>query len=306
MPDLSFTPTTNAVAIPTIIAQQTIKQLKGFLNLARTVAKDTDYEKSFSVGDTLSIVKPGVLTASRKTAGQEIVTQNASASKVDVTLDQHWYVSFTQEDITKMLQKPDLQADYATSAAIALSEKIEGFLLDLHPNIENTTTFNASSEANAVASMIAMRSYFSRKKVPVAEQRFAYLDVSIIDKLLSYERFTRLDATGKSEGLLDGAVSRLYGINLFESQMVPSTGSPVAYHNLAYTRNGMVLVNRPMPLDGNGRGVKQSLFNDAETGVSLRLTESYDDKLMGVKMTMDVLFGGKVVDQRRVLEVESF
>ena len=302
----TFTPTTNAVAIPTIIAQQTIKQLKGYLNLARTVAKDSDFEKNFTVGDTLTITKPGTLVAQRKTPGTAKSTQNATATKVSVTLDQHWYVSFTEEDITKMLQKPDLQADYAQSAAIALAEKIEGFLLDLHTTMTNTDTFNSSTEANAVASMLRLRSFFSRNKIPTGEQRFAYFDTSVIDKLLSYERFTRLDATGKAEGLMDGSISRLYGINIFESQMVPTTGSPVAYHNLAYTRNAMVLVNRPMPLDGNGRGVKQSLFTDPDTGVVLRLTEAYDKDNMGVEMTMDVLFGGLVVDNRRVIEVESF
>lgn len=302
----TLTPTTNAAAIPTIIAQKTIAQLKGYLNLARTVAKDTDFEQGFSVGDTLTIVKPGALTARRKTPGTPKVIQNSTADKVSVTLDQHWYVSFTQEDITKSLQKPNLQDDYAESAAIALAEKIEGFLLDLHPTMTNTDTFNSSTEAAAVASMLRLRSFFSRNKIPVGEQRYAYFDTSVIDKLLSYERFTRLDATGKSQGLMDGSISRLYGINIFESQMVPLTGSPGAYHNLAYTKNSMVLVNRPMPLDGNGRGVKQTLFNDPDVGISLRLTEAYDKDNMGVEMTMDVLFGGKVVDNRRVIEVESF
>lgn len=306
MPDLSFTPTTNAVAIPTIIAQETIKRLAGYMNLAKTVAKDTDFENSFSVGNTLDIVKPGVLTASQKTAGSEIVTQNPTATKVSVSLDQHWYVSFTQEDITKMLQKPNLQMDYANDAAIALAEKIEGYLLGLHAAIANTVTFDATSETTAVASFLRIRSFFARKKVPTGETRYAYLDTSIIDKLLSFERFTNQDKFGTNQGVVEGSIARLYGINIFESQLVPVTGSPVAYHSLAYTRNGMILVTRPMTLDGNGRGVKQTLFNDPNTGISLRLTESYDDKLLGVKMTMDVLFGGKVIDDNRILEVESF
>lgn len=294
------------MAIPTIIAQQTLKQLKGYMNLAKTVAKDTDFENSFTVGDKLSINKPGVLTASQKTPGSEIVTQNATATKVDVSLDQHWYVSFTQEDITKALQKPDLQADYANSAAIALSEKIEGSLLALHPSITNSVKFDATSDTTVDASLRLIRSRFSRNKIPQQETKYLYLDTSVIDVILGVSRYTAVQNIGDGNAIIEGAVRRLYGLNIFESQLVPLTGSPGAYHNLAYTRNGLIIVSRRLALDGNGRGVQQSYFEDAESGITMRLTESYDDKLLGVKMTMDVLYGVAICDTRKIIEVESF
>jgi hypothetical protein len=137
-------------------------------------------------------------------------------------------------------------------------------------------------------------------------QKFAYLDSSVVSKILTVDRFTRFDATGQAGTILEGRVARIHGFDIFESQMIDKTGSPAAYHNIVYARPGIVLTTRPLPLDGNGRGAVQSYVNDEDTGVSLRITESYDTELLGVKMTMDVLFGGKVVDNRYVVEVESF
>jgi len=302
----NFTPTTNAVAIPTIIAQGVIAKLPGYMNLAKTVAKDTDFEGAFNVGDTLSISKTGALAAQQKTAGSAISTQSPTATNVDVTLDQHWYVSFLQEDITKMLQKPDLQASYADDAAIALAEKIEGTILALHPSLTNTVTFDATSDDTIDSSLMLMRSWFAKKKVPYTTPKYAYLNTTVIDKLLAVDKYASVDYNSDKSAVVDGAIKRLYGINIFESQLVPTSGSPVAYHNLAYTRNGLILATRPMPLDGNGMGARQRLFNDPNTGISLRLTETYDSDYLGVKITMDVLFGTAILNNDFVVEVESF
>ncbi len=302
----TFTPTTNAKAIPTIIAQEVIRLLPGYMNLAKTVAKDTDFESSFNVGDTLTITKTGSLEAKQKTPGTAIVSQNPTADGVDVKLDQHWYVSMLQEDITKLLQKPNMQAAYAEDAAITLAEKIETFILALHPTITDSVKFDASSATTIEASFLLLRERFARRKVPAMMPKYAYLDTSVINKLLSVDKYSRQDAVGNNDAIVEGAIRKIYGFNIFESQLVPTTGSPVAYHNLAYARNGICLVTRPMTLDGNGRGAVQRLFNDANTGISMRLTESYDTQELGTKVTMDVLFGGKVIDQKYVTEVESF
>jgi hypothetical protein len=306
MSETPFTPTTNVKAIPTIIAQGVISKLPGYMNLARTVAKDTDFEGAFNVGDTLNITKTGALTAKQKTPGSAIETQAPTATDVSVTLNQHWYISFLQEDITKMLQKPDMQASYADDAAIALAEKIEGVLLALHPSMTNTVTFDGTSATTIDASLMLMRSWFAKKKVPAATPKYAYLNTTVIDKLLAVDKYASIQYNDSKDALVEGAVKRLYGINIFESQLVPTSGSPVCYHNVAYTRNGLILATRPMPLDGNGMGARQRLFNDPNTGISLRLTESYDDDYLGVKMTMDVLFGVNILNNDFVVEVESF
>lgn len=304
----NFTPTTNAVALPTIIAQEVIRLLPGYMNLAKFVSKDTDWTgKDFATyGQTLDIVKPGSLTVQSKTAGTSLTPQSATATKVSVTLNQHKVLDILEEDITKLLQKPNMQEEYARNMAILLAEDVESYLFSLHPNMTQTVTFDATSATTVEASFLRLRSKFARNKVPQSMVKGAFLDTSIIDELLKIEKYSRGDYIGNTEAVNLGAIRRIYGINIFESQLVPTTGSPVAYHSVATTPTGLVLVNRPLPLDGNGKGVRQTNLVDPNTGLSFRLTEGYSQGDLGVRMTLDVVYGAAVCDVTKVIEVESF
>lgn len=305
MPDLSFTPTTNAAAIPTVIAQKIIGQLAGYMNLAKTVSRDTDWEQSFRYGDTLKIDKTGALTAGQKTPGSAVVTQNPTLNSVNVSLNNHWYVSYTQEDITKALQKPNVLDAYARDAAIILAETIETKIAALWTSATSVVSMDYTSATTIESSFLNLRARFARNKVPATMTKYAYLDTSVINKLLIVDRFTN-KATVGGDAIVQGAVAKVAGINIFESQLVPTTGSPVAYHSLAYTPSGIVYAPRMLALDGNGRGAVQTMFLDENTGTPLRMTESYDTELLGVKTTFDVLFGTALVDQRHVNVLESF
>lgn len=304
----TFTPTTNANAIPTVVAQETIRLLPSYMGISKFVSKDNDWTGSdfASYGDTLDIVNPGALVAKIKTPGTQIEAQNPTADKVSVTLDTHTYISILQEDITKLLQKPDLQQKYAQRMAIVIAEKIESSIYALHPQITNTITFSpVSTEAEIDAAYRRLRTKFARLKVPKSEDKIFFQDSSITDNILSVAKYTSGDYVN-NKALVEGALNRIHGINNFETQLIPTSGSPVAYHNLALTKWGIVLASRPMPLDGNGRGAKQSIVVDPNTGLAFRMTEAYDYKEMGVALTLDVLTGVAIADVNQIIEVESF
>jgi hypothetical protein len=111
---------------------------------------------------------------------------------------------------------------------------------------------------------------------------------------------------GKAGVIESGALMNIYGLNVFESQVVQVSGSPVAYHNLAYTKNAFVLATRPLPAVPAGHGAVSTVIQDPDTNVGLRVVSSWDTDLGGMKITLDLLFGVAVLDQRRVVEVESF
>lgn len=299
-----FDNTTNAAFIPTIIAQKALGRFASYMNLAKTVARDADYTTAVE-GATIQVPKRGTLTANSKSAGSSVTKQNPTATNVSVTLDQHFEVTFLLDDVTKVLQNQDTQDGYATDAAIALAEKVETYIAGLHPSITNTITWDRTSTTTKTNQLLALRKRFVDNKVPKLEEKYLYLDASVINDLLAEPNFTQQQTIGSAESLLTGAIMKLYGFQIFESQNVAYTGSPGAYHNLAYTRDAFILASRPLPQDGNGAGVIQTTVINEDIGMGLRATMGYDKDLQAMQLTLDILFGASILDTRRVVELES-
>jgi len=297
--------TTNAQMIPTIIAQKALAKFGSYMNLAKTVARDFEFTAA-KEGAVLSIPKRGTLTANDKVAGSEFTPQNPTATNVTVTLDKHKEVTIILDDVTAVLENQNSLEGYAEDAAIALAESVETALSALHPSLTNTVTFDATSDATKDASILGVRKFFSDQKVPKLEQKYAYVDSTVINELLEVDKFARADALGKAGVIEDGALLNIYGINFFESQNVGMSGSPVAYHNMVYTKNAFILASRPLPDVPAGYGAVSVVINDPNINLGIRVVSSYDAKLGGMQITLDLLFGVAILDQRRVVELESF
>jgi hypothetical protein len=223
-----------------------------------------------------------------------------------VTLDQHYEVTLQIDDVTKVLENQDSMQGYAEDAAIALAEKIETAIAAKHAEITSTVTFDTTSASTMENSFLTARERMALAKVPVTERKFAYLTPSVITKLLQIDRFTRADAYGKAGVIAEGALGRIGGIDVFESQLVQTSGSPVCFHNMIYTKNAFVLAARPLPAVPAGYGAVSTVIQDPDTNMGLRVVSSYDANKLAMQITLDVLFGVSVLDTRRVVELESF
>lgn len=297
--------TTNAKFIPTIIAQKALGRFASYMNLAKTVSRNFDWTPA-TVGETINVPKRGSLSANDKVAGSVYTLQNPTATDVSVTLNKHKEVTFVIDDVTKVLENQNTRDGYAEDAAIALAEAVETEIASLHSSLTNTITFDATSDATKNSAMLGIRKFFVDQKVPKMEKKYGYFDGTVINELLEVDRFARADALGKSGVIESGALLNIYGIDIFESQVIQVSGSPVAYHNLAYTGNAFVLATRPLPAVPAGHGAVSTVVVDPDTNVGIRVVSSWDTGLGGLKLTLDLLFGVAVLDQRRVVEVESF
>lgn len=300
--------TQNAQFIPTIVAQKALGAFASYMNLARTVAKDFEYTTARE-GQTISVAKRGALSANQKSSGSAVTLQQPTATNINVTLNQHWEVSFQIEDVTRVLENQNTLEGYALDAAIPLAEKVENTIAALHPSITNTVTFDATSTATKISSLLNLRKRFVDNKVPKLEQKYLYVNSTVLNELLEESQFTTAQNMGTArnqvEGNDDNGNLKLYGFNIFESQVVNTSGSPVRYHNLAYTRDAFILAFRPLPQDGNGHGVVQTVVQNSDIGLGLRSTMGYDKDQLGMQLTLDILFGASILDTRRVVELES-
>lgn len=295
---------TNAKFIPTIIAQKALGRFAAYMNLAKTVARDFELTPT-TVGETVRVAKRGTVSANDKTAGNNFTRQNPTATDVAVTLDQHKDVTISLDDVTKVLQNQDTLAGYAEDGAIALAEAVESKLAALHPSITNTITFDATSTATKKASLLNLRKRFVSNKVPKLETKHLYVEPGLYNELLEEADFTQLQTIGTPAGTTDASLFRLYGFEISESQLVETSGSPVRYHNLAYTRNAFVIASRPLPSVPEGYGAVSRVVNNEDIGIGLRVLSSYDPRIGAMDITLDLLFGVAILDERRVVELES-
>lgn len=322
MAQLVFDTTQNAVFIPTIIAQKALGRFASFMNLAKTVARDFDWTPA-TQGQTIQVAKRGTLVANDKTSGNVFTLQNPAATNISVTLNKHKEVTFALDDVTKVVQNQDTQEGYAEDGAIALAESVEQAIAALYPSVNSVIDLIVTNASTIDTSLLNVRKYFANQKVPMLEPRFAYVDPSVINTLLNQDKYSRYDALGQflnqyanqqpdvagsalGSPIVEGKLLRIYGIDIFESQNVQTSGSPVAYHNLVYTRNAFILASRPLADVPTGYGAVSAVIQNEDIQMGLRSLMHYDADLGAFKLTLDILFGVSVLDQRRVTLFESF
>lgn len=305
-----LTTITNADAIPTIIANKALGKFASYMNLARTVTRDFEVA-SANEGDTIQVTKRGAVTANTKAEADDVIVQNPALSTVPVTLDSHFEVTFRMSDVLKAVQQKGVEAGlegYADDAALALAESVEQALVNLYASLTATPiSWDGTSLATKKAKLLAIRKYFVGQKVPATLQRYLYADSNLVGDILEEDSFTSYQSTGSGEQFETGQVTRpLYGTKPFESQLVPVTGvGPFVHHGIAYTKGAFVLASRPLPSVDQGLGVVTSVAQNEETGIGLRVVRSYNANKLAEQMTLDVLIGAAVVDQRQAIEVQN-
>jgi len=283
----NITPAVAANFIPEIWAQTALQALRANVVLAKLVTRDSDVA-AFTVGDTLHIPVPGTFVANDKAAGSNVTTQVPTDSSVDLVLNKHKEVTFLIEDVAKAQANQDLMLRYLTNATIPLAEAIEGDLFALYAGFSHSV---GTSGTDVAASTIrSARKQLNDSKAPKAG-RFMVLsdkdEIAVLgdSTLASYFAFSQPDA------VREGSSGRVYGFDLYQSQLVPVVaGTPASTKNIAGTPEFGLLGMRGLPETGNP-GVEQMNMRDPESGLVLRQTVSYNPNALGVQVTLDVLYG---------------
>lgn len=302
----SITRTTEAAALPTIIAQEALGQLARYSSMARFVSRDYDGQVA-SYGEAVKIYKRGALAVQDKTADTDI-TFNAPTGQgsVTVTLNQHKVVPIKIEDVAQALARPDLRMGYAQDAAIVLAEAVDDVLLALATDASVTQEVGTAGTPITKGTLIDARTRLNKSKAPRAP-RAAVLDSDSIGAMLKDGILVAANtAGGNSTNLVDvnaGELRPAFGFSLAENQGVTVTaGTPNKVNSLAFHQSAIVLATRPLADPGVG-GIQSEVLNS--DGFSIRVMADYDIKAMAMLITLDVLFGVKIVRPEHVVRIAS-
>ena len=285
--------------IPQIWANTALEILRSKIVLAKLVTRDSDIA-AFQVGDTLNIPYPGAFTANDKAANTPVTLQVPTATTTTVQLNKHKEASFLIEDAVRATANQDVMARYMEAAVIPLAEAIESDLMAAGITFTNSVgTYGTDISAATVRSA---RKVLNDNKAPVDGRVLVVSDKDEI-ALLGDSTLQNYFAFAQTQGVAEGSIGRLYGFDVYSSQLVPATGtSPVNTKNIAFHPSALILAMRGLPEAVAGSGAQTAVVTDPVSGLTLRTTIAYNAANLGHQVTVDVLYGvAKLRDEKGVL-----
>ena len=283
--------------IPEVWANKALGYLPNYLNLVKTVTVDFDADEIKRYGDIINLPVRGALTVNDKDANSDVTRQTPSDDSVTLTLSNHKEITFSPEDVARAFSKPDVIEGYMQDAALVLAESIEESLAELYASAGNTVD---STTALTLAALREGRRTLITEKVPQNAPLYAWIDEYGMEDL----PLTDASVLGYAAPVIEGSIARLAGFNIFESQMVETSGTPSTYHCMLYSKDAMGLCVRPLPMDAESfGGAKQAVVNDARSGLSLRVTMSYDANALAPQITIDALWGVAVLRAEHLIDL---
>ncbi len=273
-------------AIGTIIAANALGALKANTVLARLVTRD--WENEFAVkGQSVQIFKRGALTVNDKTEHAAVTLQQPASDKATITLDKHKEVSFLIEDFGRAIARPDVLAGYTEDAMKVVGEQIDADIAALYTGATGSIDASGASGPLDASDFVEARRLLNASKYPLGD-RYAVLHEDAESDFLKIEEVINSAYSGS----LGGAVASSYAGRFagFDTHLDQKIAVATAVcKNLFFHKSAFALATRPLPPAPAGSGVIQSILD--EDGVGLRVTLSYNADLLGVQVTVDVLYG---------------
>lgn len=294
-----ITRTSASPFIPAIWANTALEILRSKIVLAKLVTRDSDIA-AFQVGDTLNIPYPGAFTANDKAANTPVTLQVPTATTAQVVLNKHKEASFLIEDAVRATSNQDVMARYMEAAVIPIAEQIESDLLALGSTF--TSTVGTYGTDLSAATIRSARKLLNDNKAPQDGRAMVISDKDEI-ALLGDSALQNYFAFSQTQGVAEGSIGRLYGFDIYQSQLVPTSGtSPVNTKNIAFHPGALILAMRGLPEAVAGSGAQTSVVTDEVSGLTLRVTIAYNAANLGHQVTVDVLYGvAKLRDEKGVL-----
>lgn len=303
----------NTFLTPDVIARQALANLYESTVMANLVHRDYEAEFARKIGDAITIRKPAVFEAkeyNRTTRTIEI--QDATEGGIPMSLNHMADVSFsvTSEDMALNVEAFDEQL--LTPAMEAIAQKIDTDLLLLRDDItaEVGDVAAAGPPATYLWSdsrvLVEAGMVLTQAKVPTVGRNVVVGPVTAA-QWKAEPTWREADKRGSTEGLEEASLgSRVSGFTPYETQniVVPATGAGASTTEvgLAFHTSALALAFRPLeiPRGAEGRASVQNY-----KGFSLRVVYGYDMAKKQDVVSIDCLYGTKVLDPNRAVLIKG-
>lgn len=297
----------NTFLTPDIIARAALATLYENCVMASLVHRE--YENEFrQVGDTITVRKPTTFTAEEYNRSNGITVQNATETGVPLTLNHFADVSFavTSEDLT--LNILDFQTQLLNPAMEAITQKIDRDILALRDDISQEVGVVAGDNQYAWSNprvAIDARRVLTGQNVPSTD-RYLVTGPITTSRWLGDDLFNRADARGDTIGLQEANLGRrVFGFDPYETQNIDvpaqTSGNSTTEVGIAFHRTALALAFRPLELP---RGAQNAAIANYK-GFGLRVVYDYDIDQKQDVVSIDCLYGTKVLDANRAVLIKG-
>lgn len=201
-------------------AQEALLVLQANMVAANLVYRD--FENTIaSYGQVVNCRRPGTFEAVRKGVNDDVTVQDADATNLPVTLNQHLHTSFIIKDADQSMAFRDLVTEYLTPAVQSLSNALDQIVL------VQTYRFLANhvgslGTAASKATVIAAREKLNSNKAPM-QGRNVIVTPNVEADLLNVADFVNAEKVGDAgTALREGSLGRKFGLDFYMAQNAPS------------------------------------------------------------------------------------
>lgn len=292
---------------PDVIAKQALASLYETTVMRGLV--HTDLSKEFTtskVGDTINVRKPATFVAKDFDRSQGIELQDGAEGSVPVKLDKFKDVSFAVTDEELTLNIESFDAQLLTPAMEALAIGVDTSLLDLRSEITNEVGQASGFEYNKPESLIDAGRVLDQAHVPPTGRR-AVLGPAFKADWLNTPILKQADQSGTTEALRRASLGKdLFGFDTYMTNNIkapgasPEAGDPTTEVGLAFHDSAFAFASAPLPKNP-GSASHVATYK----GISLRVTMQHDITYKQTVVSVDILYGVKVLDPNRAVLIKG-
>lgn len=288
---------------PEIIAKQALATLTETLVMKPLI--HTDLTKEFSrqkIGDTINVRKPATFEARDFDRARGIELQDYAEESVAVKLDKFKDVSFavTSEELALDIENFDEQLLTPAMQAVALG--IDTSILALRDDITDEVGTNPAFPFAKPEVLIDAGRVLDQKNVP-ADGRRAVVGPAMKAAWINTDLMKRADHSGTTEGLRKANLGKdIFGFDTYYTNNIKTPtdtttpGNPTTEIGMAFHDSAFAFASAPQEVPPGAVGAVAT-----HQGISLRTIMQYDIMKKQTIVSVDILYGVKVLDASRAV-----
>lgn len=292
----------NTLLTPSVIANAALANLYDSTVMLGLVHRDYDPSFDGKVGDTVTIRKPAVFTATPFVRGTGIVVQDVTETSVPVVLNTIPDVSVEVTDEQMTLSISDFSEQVLNPAMEAINQYVDETIIN---TIFASALSIASVTVSAATHLVDVASALTANKVPLTD-RYAVLGSVLAGTLQKDALFHQAERRGDTVGLQEATIGRKFGFDTFVDQNIDSGFSGTTPNikkatGIGFHKTAVAFVSRPLAIPAGGVNAAVANYK----GLGLRVIYGYNQAKKQQVLSIDTLFGVKVLDVNRIINMNE-